>query len=66
MKKLALLYYGAGFLMLVPEEYWVPAPELEPLRAFFHKLGLGEVSLEDPKARLTMGLVLLTEALKED
>lgn len=64
MKKIAFFFYGVEFLREVPQEIWEANPSLEPFQSYLNKLGQGTVSLEDPKEKLRMGLIMIQEALK--
>ena len=64
MKKIAFLYYGIEFLRMVPQEIWETNPSLEPFQSYLKKLGQRTVSLEDPKEKLNMGLIMIQEAMK--
>lgn len=63
MKKIAFLFYGVEFLRQVPSEVWETKPDLDSFRIYMKKLGDGTVSLEEPKEKLNMGLIMLQEAM---
>lgn len=64
MKKIAFFFYAVEFFRQVPSETWQITPDVDPFEVYMKKLAEGAVSLENPKEKLNMGLILLQEGMK--